>query len=136
MVRCYKQLLIKLEKKFKHLGSNGWGLGKEMMANGKGGLLANPHFPHEGNLRFWQSHLTVPGAMNVMGGSLQGMPGVINIGFNEHVAWTHTFSTARHFFVDINYVQKKGFLLLYLLNLLFTLLYIIATLYRIGPFYH
>ncbi len=90
---------FKLEKKFKHLGSNGWGLGKEMMANGKGGLLANPHFPHEGNLRFWQSHLTVPGAMNVMGGSLQGMPGVINIGFNEHVAWTHTFSTARHFLI-------------------------------------
>ena len=69
------------------------------MANGKGGLLANPHFPHEGNLRFWQSHLTIPGAMNVMGGSLQGMPGVINIGFNEHVAWTHTFSTARHFLI-------------------------------------
>lgn len=27
------------------------------------------------------------------------MPGVINIGFNEHVAWTHTFSTARHFLI-------------------------------------
>ncbi|MDN3394198.1 MULTISPECIES: penicillin acylase family protein [unclassified Pseudoalteromonas] len=90
---------FKLEKKFDHLGSNGWGLGKDMMANGKGGLLANPHFPHEGNLRFWQSHLTIPNAMNVMGGSLQGMPGVINIGFNEHIAWTHTFSTARHFLI-------------------------------------
>ncbi|MEC8225624.1 MAG: penicillin acylase family protein, partial [Pseudomonadota bacterium] len=90
---------FKLEKKYKHLGSNGWGLGKDMMANGKGGLLANPHFPYEGNLRFWQSHLTIPGAMDVMGGSLQGMPGVINIGFNEHVAWTHTFSTARHFLI-------------------------------------
>ncbi|WP_404342867.1 penicillin acylase family protein [Pseudoalteromonas mariniglutinosa] len=90
---------FKLEKKYQHLGSNGWGLGKDIMANGKGGLLANPHFPHEGNLRFWQSHLTIPDAMNVMGGSLQGMPGVINIGFNEHVAWTHTFSTARHFLI-------------------------------------
>lgn len=90
---------FKLEKKYQHLGSNGWGLGKDKMANGKGGLLANPHFPHEGNLRFWQSHLTIPGAMNVMGGSLQGMPGLINIGFNEHVAWTHTFSTARHFLI-------------------------------------
>lgn len=90
---------FKLEKKYQHLGSNGWGLGKDMMANGKGGLLANPHFPHEGNLRFWQSHLTIPDAMNVMGGSLQGMPGVINIGFNEDVAWTHTFSQARHFLI-------------------------------------
>ena len=33
-----------------------------------------------------------------MGGSLTGMP-VVNIGFNENVAWTHTFSTAEHFVV-------------------------------------
>ncbi|TMO48002.1 penicillin acylase family protein [Pseudoalteromonas ruthenica] len=90
---------LKLEKKYEHLGSNGWGLGKDKMENGMGGLLANPHFPHRGNLRFWQSHLTIPESLNVMGGSLQGMPGVVNIGFNEHVAWTHTFSKARHFII-------------------------------------
>ena len=27
------------------------------------------------------------------------MPGIVNIGFNEHVAWTHTFSTANRFVV-------------------------------------
>lgn len=32
-----------------------------------------------------------------MGGSLVGMPGAINIGFNKDLAWTHTFSTAEHF---------------------------------------
>lgn len=79
------------------LGSNGWGLGKDRTANGKGMVLANPHFPHTGNLRFWQFHSTIPGYMNVMGGSLMGVPGVVNIGFNENVAWTHTFSTAEHF---------------------------------------
>lgn len=81
------------------LGSNGWGLGKDKTENGKGMVLGNPHFPHTGNLRFWQSHLTIPGQLDVMGGSLVGMPGAINIGFNKDVAWTHTFSTAEHFVV-------------------------------------
>ncbi|XQW84988.1 acylase [Thalassotalea piscium] len=87
------------EKNPSNLGSNGWGLGKDKTENGKGMVLANPHFPHTGNLRFWQFHTTIPGHLNVMGGSLMGMPGVINIGFNENVAWTHTFSTAEHFVV-------------------------------------
>lgn len=81
------------------LGSNGWGLGKDKTENGRGMVLGNPHFPHTGNLRFWQSHLTIPGQLDVMGGSLVGMPGAINIGFNKDVAWTHTFSTAEHFVV-------------------------------------
>ncbi len=85
------------EKNPDDMGSNGWGLGKDKTANGKGMVLANPHFPHTGNLRFWQFHSIIPGHMNVMGGSLMGMPGVVNIGFNENVAWTHTFSTAEHF---------------------------------------
>ncbi|WP_338589781.1 acylase [Shewanella khirikhana] len=81
------------------LGSNGWGLGKDKTENGRGMVLGNPHFPHTGNLRFWQSHATIPGHLDVMGGSLVGMPGPINIGFNENLAWTHTFSTAEHFIV-------------------------------------
>lgn len=80
-------------------GSNGWGLGKDKTENGMGMVLANPHFPHTGNLRFWQFHITIPEHLNVMGGSLMGMPGVVNIGFNENVAWTHTFSVAEHFVV-------------------------------------
>ncbi len=87
------------EKNPSDLGSNGWGLGKDKTENGKGMVLANPHFPHTGNLRFWQFHITIPEHLNVMGGSLTGMPGVVNIGFNENVAWTHTFSTAEHFVV-------------------------------------
>lgn len=87
------------EKNPSNLGSNGWGLGKDKTENGKGMVLANPHFPHTGNLRFWQFHITIPDQLNVMGGSLTGMPGVVNIGFNENIAWTHTFSTAEHFVV-------------------------------------
>ena len=81
------------------LGSNGWGLGSEMTSNGKGIVLANPHFPHTGQIRFHQTHLTIPGYMDVTGGSLIGMPGAVNIGYNQNVAWTHTFSTAEHFVV-------------------------------------
>jgi acyl-homoserine-lactone acylase len=79
------------------MGSNGWGLGSDMTENGKGMVLGNPHFPHTGNLRFWQFQTTIPGFLNVIGGSLMGIPGVVNIGYNDNMAWTHTFSTAEHF---------------------------------------
>lgn len=81
------------------MGSNGWGLGSDMTENGMGMVLGNPHFPFTGNRRFWQFQTTIPGFLNVMGGSLMGIPGVVNIGYNEDVAWTHTFSTAEHFVV-------------------------------------
>lgn len=81
------------------LGSNGWALGSDMTENGQGMLLANPHFPHVGNQRFWRFGIEIPGEMKVVGGSLSGMPGVVNIGFNENIAWTHTFSTAERFVV-------------------------------------
>ncbi|MCL5050828.1 MAG: penicillin acylase family protein [Firmicutes bacterium] len=80
------------------MGSNGWGLGADFTGS-SGMLLANPHFPHSGNQRFWQSGIEIPGELKVVGGSLSGFPGLINIGFNENVAWTHTFSTAQRFVV-------------------------------------
>lgn len=83
----------------REMGSNGWGLGSDLTENGMGMVLANPHFPHTGNLRFWQFHSIIPGHLNVLGGSLSGVPGAVNIGFNENMAWTHTFSTAEHFVV-------------------------------------
>ncbi|MCY1045706.1 acylase [Corallococcus sp. bb12-1] len=75
-------------------GSNGWALGAERTDNGKGMVMANPHFPWEGELRLWESHLTVPGQMDVYGVGLMGVPAVL-IGFNENVAWTHTFSSGQ-----------------------------------------
>ncbi|TKB51327.1 acylase [Ferrimonas sediminicola] len=97
----------------REMGSNGWGLGSEVTDNGRGIVLGNPHFPHTGQLRFWQSHLTIPGHLNVMGGSLVGMPGAVNIGFNQNLAWTHTFSTAEHF-IMYNLSLKEGDRLTYL----------------------
>ncbi len=78
------------------LGSNGIGIGSQDTAAGDGMLLANPHFPWQGTERFWMAQLTVPGQYDVEGGTLMGFP-LIGIGFNQHVAWTHTVSTSFRF---------------------------------------
>ena len=78
------------------LGSNGWAFGAEVTTNGRGVLLGNPHFPWSGVNRFWQMHLTIPGELDVMGASIGHAP-VVQIGFNNDVAWTHTVSTGTRF---------------------------------------
>jgi acyl-homoserine-lactone acylase len=85
------------------LGSNGWAIGADRSVHGKGMLVANPHFPWQGELKFWESHLTVPNKLNVYGGSLAGLPGV-QIGFTDKVAWTHTVAAGSRFtyyYVDL-----------------------------------
>lgn len=75
----------------RELGSNGWGIGSERSENGRGMLLANPHFPSDGPLKLWEHHITIPDEINVYGvGLLNSI--VPLIGFNENVAWTHTVS--------------------------------------------
>jgi len=74
------------------LGSNGIAVGSQDTVGGDGIVLANPHFPWRGTERFWMAQLTVPDQYNVLGGTLEGFP-LIGIGFNQHVAWTHTMST-------------------------------------------
>ncbi len=78
------------------LGSNAYGIGRAGTRDGKGLLLGNPHFPWEGPERFYQAHITVPGKLDVSGGSLLGVPGVL-IGYTKGLAWSHTVSTARRF---------------------------------------
>ena len=78
-------------------GSNGWGIGGDLSAEGGGMLLSNTHFPYEGRLRWWEFQMTIPPEdVNVYGASLVGIAAV-NIGFNEHVAWTHTVSGTSRF---------------------------------------
>jgi acyl-homoserine-lactone acylase len=80
------------------LASNGWAVGGDRTASGGGLLLANPHFPWEGDLQFYESQLTIPGQLDVYGAAVVGTPG-IQLGFNAHVAWTHTFSSSTHFVI-------------------------------------
>jgi acyl-homoserine-lactone acylase len=79
-----------------HIGSNAWAIGAERSADGGGMLVANPHFPWEGELRFWEVHLTIPGELDIYGVQLSGLPG-IGIGFTENFAWTHTVSAGNRF---------------------------------------
>ncbi|MFB6807649.1 penicillin acylase family protein [Streptomyces sp. NPDC056387] len=74
------------------MGSNAVAFSGPTTANGRGLLLGNPHYPWKGGRRFWQSQQTIPGELNVSGGSLLGTA-VVNIGFNEKVAWSHTVAT-------------------------------------------
>ncbi len=78
--------------------SNGWALGGDVTASGGGMVLANPHFPWSGEGRFWECHLTIPGELDVYGVCLLGAPG-IQMGFNRHVGWAHTFSRGHRFAV-------------------------------------
>jgi len=94
-------------------GSNGWALGADLTANGKGLLVANPHFPWEGELKLFEAHLQVPGSLNVYGASLLGVAGVL-IGFNEDVAWTHTVATGQRFtFYQLELVPGDPFSYVY-----------------------
>jgi len=77
-------------------GSNAYGLGSQATADGHGMVLGNPHFPWQGSQRFYQSHLTVPGKVDVAGASLFGVP-IVLIGHTRRLAWSHTVSTARRF---------------------------------------
>lgn len=76
--------------------SNGWAFGGDATASGHGLVMANPHFPWEGEARFWECHLTIPGEIDAYGVSLIGTPGV-QMGFNADVAWAHTFSRGSRF---------------------------------------
>jgi len=78
------------------LGSNAYGLGKQATKSGRGALLANPHYPWDGINRFYRMHLLIPGKLNVVGAGLMNTP-LVGIGHTEHIAWTHTVSTARRF---------------------------------------
>jgi len=79
------------------IGSNGWALGKDKTTTGKGMVVANPHFPWVGELKFWQLHVTAtkPG-YDVAGAALYGSP-IPNIGFNKSLGWTHTVSKSSKF---------------------------------------
>ncbi|MFI8931496.1 penicillin acylase family protein [Streptomyces sp. NPDC053474] len=80
------------------MGSNAVAFSGRTTAGGRGLLLGNPHYPWQGSRRFVQLQQTIPGELNVSGGALLGTP-VVNIGFNSHVAWSHTVATGVPFSV-------------------------------------
>ncbi len=80
------------------LASNAWALGGERTTSGGGILVANPHFPWEGDLQLHEIHLTIPGDLDVYGVTLIGIPGVL-MGVTPRHAWSHTYSASTHMVV-------------------------------------
>ncbi|CEE90660.1 putative Acy-homoserine lactone acylase [Xenorhabdus nematophila str. Anatoliense] len=77
----------------KGVGSNAYGFGTQATHSDSPLLFGNPHWYWFGPDRFYQAQLTIPGEIDVSGVSFLGIP-VIQIGFNENIAWSHTVSTA------------------------------------------
>ncbi len=82
------------EMKLRDMGSNAWAIASKRSENGKGLLLANPHYPWYGIARFWEKHLTIPGVYDAYGAGLIGAPGIA-VGFNKAVGWSHTVSNSK-----------------------------------------
>ena len=78
------------------VGSNMYGFGPAVTGDSSPVMFGNPHWYWKGGDRFYQAQLTIPGQVNVSGVSFLGLP-MIQIGFNDSVAWSHTVSTARRF---------------------------------------
>jgi acyl-homoserine-lactone acylase len=85
-----------LERLQPQIGSNAYGFGREATDNGRGLVLGNPHFPWDGSERLYQTHLRIPGKVDVSGGTLYGVPLVL-IGHTRGLAWSHTVATAWRF---------------------------------------
>lgn len=73
-------------------GSNAWAYGGDVTENDAGILLALPHSawkrnPHQQRIYMHQTHLTIPGELDVAGAAFLGVPTPMT-GFNKDVAWT------------------------------------------------
>jgi acyl-homoserine-lactone acylase len=90
------QAFATLRHENRKFGSNMYGIGGELTDSGQPILFGNPHFPWNGPERLYAIQLTMGDQLNVEGASLYGAP-VVLIGFNDHVAWSHTVSTAYRF---------------------------------------
>lgn len=78
------------------MGSNAYAVGEEASQTGAGILFGNPHFPWQGQSRFYMFRVSLGDEYNMMGAALGGLPMPV-IGFNEDVAWSHTVSTGSRF---------------------------------------
>ncbi|MDC9583238.1 penicillin acylase family protein [Xenorhabdus sp. PR6a] len=100
------------------IGSNAYGFGSMATGTNSPLLLGNPHWYLVGPDRFYLAQLTIPGVLNVSGAGFLGSP-VVQIGFNDNVAWSHTVSTAeRAGFFELQLVQGDPLSYLYDGNIL------------------
>ena len=82
------------------MGSNNWVLGSRRSATGKPLLANDPHLGLTAPALWYFAHLSAPG-MNVIGGTLPGVPAVI-LGHNDQIAWglTNTAPDVQDLFIE------------------------------------
>ncbi len=70
------------------IGSNAWAYGADVTRNNSAIVLANPHSSWQSEwLSMHELHLTIPGRIDVAGGTFVGLPLPV-VGFNANVAWS------------------------------------------------
>lgn len=70
-------------------GSNAFAMNSNKTADGSVFLTINTHHPLEGQVAWYEAHLSSEEGWNMLGGLFPGSP-VIFTGFNDHLGWTHT----------------------------------------------
>jgi acyl-homoserine-lactone acylase len=72
-----------------HVGSNMWAVSPNKSASGNTLLFINPHQPFFGPGQWYEGHVVSGEGWNLLGACFFGSP-FPTIGYNGHVAWSHT----------------------------------------------
>lgn len=75
------------------VGSNNWAVAPSRTSAGAALLAGDPHLELTLPSIWYEVQLSVPGALDVYGVTIPGVPGVV-IGFNRDIAWTFTNTQA------------------------------------------
>lgn len=70
-------------------GSNAFAFNSKKTADGDVYLTINTHHPLEGQVAWYETHLSSEEGWNIIGALFPGSP-VVFTGFNENLGWTHT----------------------------------------------
>jgi acyl-homoserine-lactone acylase len=74
---------------FEVAGSNAFAFNSRKTADGNVYLAINTHHPLEGQISWYEVHLSSNEGLNIIGALFPGSP-VVFTGVNEHLGWTHT----------------------------------------------
>jgi acyl-homoserine-lactone acylase len=77
------------ESMAQHVGSNMWAVRADKSATGNALLFINPHQPFFGPGQWYEGHVVSDEGWNLLGACFFGSP-FPSLGFNGHVAWSHT----------------------------------------------
>jgi acyl-homoserine-lactone acylase len=72
-----------------HIGSNMWAVRADKSASGKALMFINPHQPFFGPGQWYEGHVVSGEGWNLLGACFFGSP-FPSLGYNGHVAWSHT----------------------------------------------